>query len=84
MDLSEGLQQARLRKKILDEAKIAAEVLVVDPTSKDPVAWLQAATKDLRIKSLAQRTEGKVLIQLDPDFLQNYQYKTLEVEVPLP
>jgi len=84
VDLSEGLEQAHIRKTVLDMAKIAEEVLVVDPTSKDPAAWLQTATKDLRIKGLAQRTAGKVVIQIEPDYLHRYQYKTLEVEVPLP
>lgn len=84
VDLSEGLKQARIRKTVLDLGKIAAEVLVVDPINKDPVAWLQAATKELRIKGLTQKTERKVLIQIEPDHLHRYQYKTLEVEVPLP
>lgn len=84
VDLPEELQQARIRKRELDMAKIAAEVLVEDPKSKDPAAWLQTATKDLRIKGLVQKTEGKVVIQIEPDYLHRYQYKTLEVEVPLP
>jgi hypothetical protein len=84
VDLSEGLEQARIRKKVLDMAKITEEALVVDPTSKDPVAWLKAATANLRIKGLAQKTVGKILIQLEPDYLHRYRYKTLEVEIPLP
>ncbi len=79
VDLSEGLEKARIRKGRIEWEKIVDGIQIPPPAGVDPDTWRKEGAKHLQIKEL-KYTDGKVMAFLEPD--ERYTVDHIELDLP--